>query len=65
MLRRLRLVAHHRQERVLVEVVALQRQDDVTTVRALLERLLQVGQQVVEDLPVRFRNRDVRVELSC
>ena len=64
-LRSLRLVTNHREEGVLVEVVAFERQDDVASVGALLERLLEVGQQVAEDLSVRFRNRNVRVELSC
>ena len=53
-----------RQERVLVQVVALQGQDDVLTIGRLLQSLLQVGQQVGEHLAVRLGNGDVGIELT-
>ena len=63
-LRRLRLVANDRQEGVLVEVMALEWQDDVATLGTLLQRFLQVGQQVAEDFAIRFRDGDVGIKLS-
>ena len=53
-----------RQERVLVQVVALQGQDNVLTIGRLLQSLLQVGQQVGEHLAVRLGNGDVGIELT-
>ena len=53
-----------RQERVLVQVVALQGQDDVLTIGRLLQSLLQVDQQVGEHLPVRLGYGYVGIELT-
>ena len=64
MFRRLRLMTDDRQERVLVQVVALQGQDDVLTIGRLLQSLLQVDQQVGEHLPVRLGYGDVGIELT-
>ena len=52
------------QERVLVQVVALQGQDNVLTIGRLLQSLLQVGQQVGEHLAVRLGHGYVGIELT-
>ena len=49
-----------RDEGVLVQVMAFDGQDSIVLVR-LLQRLLQVSDQVGEDLAIRVRNVNVRV----